>query len=65
MMGEKDADSGKIKESRATYRVLQKPAVQRPLPEVLKDIDEFRKRHAADGADGKDVVTLVREERER
>lgn len=64
-MSEKGNDSGKVKEPRATYRALRKPAVRRPLPEVLKDIDEFRKRHAKDKTDGKDIVTLVREERER
>lgn len=64
-MSKKDDDSGEMKEPRATYRVLRKAAARRPLPEVLSDIDEFRKRHAKDRTNGKDVVTLVREERER
>lgn len=64
-MDEKKDDAGKVEEPRVTYRVLRKPAVRRPLAEVLKDIDEFRERHAKDRTDGKDVVTLVREERER
>jgi hypothetical protein len=58
-------DDDKVKEPGATYRVLRKPAARRPLADVLKDIDDFRERHAGDTADEKDVVTLVREERER
>ena len=60
----KDKDSGQPKEPRATYRTLRRLSSPKPAQEVLKAFEKIQKLTKGK-AKGKDVVTLVREERER
>ena len=64
-MSKKDNDSGKVEEPRTTYRTSRLTKSRRPVKDIVKDIRRIRKKYAGRGPTGKDVVTLVREERER
>jgi hypothetical protein len=54
----------RVKESRVVYRVLHTVKDRKAMQEAARRMDEIQRRHANDPAE-KDVVTLLREERER
>jgi hypothetical protein len=54
----------RVSESHATYRLLSRVKDRKAMRAAARRMDQFLERHAKDKAD-KDVVTLVREERER
>jgi len=60
-MDEKKDDAGEVREPRVTYRIPRRVRNRKAMREAAKQMDEFRKRHAKDPSDGKDVVTLLRE----
>lgn len=64
-MSKKDDGSGKVKETRTPYRVLQRVRNRKAMKEAARRMDAIRERHAHDKGDGKDVVTLLRELRDR
>ena len=64
-MTKKDRHAGRVSETRATYRVFRRAKARRPAKQVLRELKALRKQLSGHGTDGKDAVTLVREERER
>ena len=64
-MNEKVNDGGEVKETRATYRLLSARKDSKTMREAARRMDEIRSRHANDGSDGKTVVELLRELRNR
>ena len=64
-MNEKANGGGGVREPRATYHVLRRVKDRKTMREAARRMDEIRKRHANDVGDGKDIVTLLRELRDR
>ena len=60
-MTEPNDDAERVSESQATYGILPRVRDRKAMREAARQMDEFRKRHAEDPSDGKDVVTLLRE----
>ncbi len=54
-------DTDRVRESQMMYKILPRVRNRKAMRKAAKQMDEFRKRHAKDPSDGKDVVTLLRE----
>jgi hypothetical protein len=54
-----------VKESHAVYRVKRKHRDRKTMDKAIEFMDQFQKRHENDPRDGKDSVTLIREDRDR
>jgi hypothetical protein len=65
MAMKKKLSAGSVHESQATYSAARWMKARRPVCDVIKRMGDFRKRHAHDKTNGKSVVELVREERNR
>jgi hypothetical protein len=64
-MADGKSDSNNVFEPRVVYRVGKRTRNLAKMREAARKMDELRQRHADDPSDGKDVVALLRELRDR
>ena len=64
-MNKKKEQPDRVAEPLQTYTSAKWMKHRKPDPNVLREMEKFRRRHAHHRTDGKSIVELVREERDR
>jgi len=64
-VSEKKDNGGEVRETHVTYRLVSTRKDPKTMREAARRMDEIRRRHAKDERDGKTVVELLRELRNR